>query len=149
MLPPRHCICCHHPIKVLHLPHSTTLPIPCWSRQVSTPHSALGVRYHCTCKSSEYHACLLPGDYTDIPPPLPDFFKAFPSTDPTVLTCFVDAAYANDPRKRRSTTGYALMMAGGAVVYRSKTQAVTALSCTEAEFFAAVYAQYFVNYTFQ
>ena len=30
------------------------------------------------------------------------------------------------------------MMAGGAVVYRSKTQAVTALSSTEAEFFAAV-----------
>ena len=30
------------------------------------------------------------------------------------------------------------MMAGGAVAYRSKTQTVTALSSTEAEFFAAV-----------
>ena len=97
-----------------------------------------GIRYYRTCKPDAYHTCLPHGTYTDVPPPLPSFFKTFPSSDPSVLTCFVDAAYANDPRKRRSTTGYALMMAGGAVVYRSKTQAVTALSSTEAEFFAAV-----------
>lgn len=40
-----------------------------------------------------------------------------------------------DPQKQQSTTGYALMMAGGAVVYGSKAHA---LSCTEAKFFAAV-----------
>ena len=51
---------------------------------------------------------------------------------------FVDAAYANDQRKRRSTTGFVLTYCGGAIVYCSKTQSVTALSSTEAEFFAAV-----------
>ena len=44
--------------------------------------------------------------------------------------CFVVAAYANDLCKRRSTTGYAIMLAGGAIAYCSKTQSVTALSST-------------------
>ena len=56
------------------------------------------------------------------------------------LIGFVDAAYANDLTKRRSTTGYVFTYAGGAVVYRSKTQSLTALSSTEAEFIAAVTA---------
>ena len=37
----------------------------------------------------------------------------------------------------RSTTGFAISLAGGAVVYRYKTQTVAVLSSTEAEFFAA------------
>ena len=56
------------------------------------------------------------------------------------LVCFVDAAYANDLAKRRSTTGYAFTYSGGAIVYRSKTQSITALSSTKAEFIAAVTA---------
>ena len=56
------------------------------------------------------------------------------------LIGFVDAAYANDLAKRRSTTGYVFTYSGGAVVYRSKTQSLTALSSTEAEFIAAVTA---------
>jgi hypothetical protein len=50
----------------------------------------------------------------------------------------VDAAYANNLRNCRSTTGYALCLVGGTIVYRSKTQTVTALSSIEAEFYAAV-----------
>jgi len=47
-------------------------------------------------------------------------------------------AYANELRKRRSTTGFAFTYCGGAIVCRSKTQGVNALSSTEAEFIAAV-----------
>ena len=50
---------------------------------------------------------------------------------------FVDAAYANDHRKRRSTTGIAFTFCGGTIVYKSKTQSLTATSSTEAEFLAA------------
>ena len=53
-------------------------------------------------------------------------------TKPELLG-FVDAAYANDLRKRRSTARYCFTFCGGAVVYRSKTQGVNALSSTEAE----------------
>jgi hypothetical protein len=48
------------------------------------------------------------------------------------------ASHANDLRERRSTTGYAFLLAGGVVAYRSKTQSITATSSTEAEFLAAV-----------
>ena len=54
------------------------------------------------------------------------------------LIAFVDAAYANDQRKRRSTTGFVFTYCGGAIVYCSKTQSVTTISSTEAEFIAAV-----------
>ena len=52
----------------------------------------------------------------------------------------MDAAHANDLRNRRSTTGYAFTLAGGAISYRCKTQSITATSSTEAEFLAAVTA---------
>jgi len=68
---------------------------------------------------------------SDLPP--------FPSPQyPLQLTCYVDAAHANDLRNRRSTTGYAFLLAGGAVSYRCTTQSITATSSTEAEFLAAV-----------
>jgi len=76
---------------------------------------------------------------------LPTNFLSFPDYPKgTNHDCYVDAVYANDPRppndlrKRRSTTGFANSLAGGAVVYRSKTQTVTTLSSTEADFFSAV-----------
>ena len=56
------------------------------------------------------------------------------------LLCYVDAAYGNHPSKRRSTTGFALTYSGGAIVYHSKSQSITALSSTEAELIAAVTA---------
>ena len=63
-----------------------------------------------------------------------------------MLTCFVDAAHANDLHNRRSTTGYACFLAGGAIAYKSKTQSLVATSSTEAEFIAAVTAAKTVKY---
>ena len=54
-----------------------------------------------------------------------------------VLIGFTDAAHANDLRCRRSTTSIVFTFCGGAVVWKSKTQSLTAGSSTEAEFFAA------------
>ena len=71
----------------------------------------------------------------DGPPDLPEFPAA---TTRFQLVGLVDAAHANDLRKRRSTTGYAFLFGGGVISYRSKTQPVTATSSTEAEFLAAV-----------
>ncbi|KAG7350884.1 reverse transcriptase RNA-dependent DNA polymerase [Nitzschia inconspicua] len=59
---------------------------------------------------------------------------------PLQLTEYVDAAHANDLRNHHSTTGYAFVLDGGAIAYRSKTQTVTATSSTEAEFIAAMSA---------
>ena len=57
---------------------------------------------------------------------------------PNKLLGYVDAAYGNNPKKRRSTSGYAFTYSGEAIVYRSKAQSVVALSSTEAELIAAV-----------
>ena len=49
---------------------------------------------------------------------LPDDLPPFPEpTHPLDLTCFVDAAHANDLRNRQSTTGYAFLLCGGAISY--------------------------------
>lgn len=55
-----------------------------------------------------------------------------------ILMAFVDAAYANDQQKRQSTPGFIFTYCGGAIVHRSKTQTVTAVGSTEAEFLVAV-----------
>ena len=74
-------------------------------------------------------------------------FPALPTgTTPSQLIGYVAAAYANDLRKRRSTTGYAFTLAGGAIAYRSKTQPTTATSSTETEFIAAVAAAKIAKY---
>ena len=57
--------------------------------------------------------------------------------DSPQLVSFVDAADANELRKRRSTTGYVFTFCGGAIVYKSKTQSLMAGSSTETEFIAA------------
>ena len=62
------------------------------------------------------------------------------------LLCYVDAAYGNHPSKRRSITGFALTYSGGAIVYHSKSQSITAMSSTEAEPIAAVTAAKTVKY---
>jgi hypothetical protein len=63
-----------------------------------------------------------------------------------LLQCFVDAAHGNDLSKRRSTTGLVFTYCGGVVLYRSKTQTLTADSSTEYEFIAAVTAAKLARY---
>jgi len=65
---------------------------------------------------------------------LPDF----PTVNTQEPVAFLDAVHDNDLRNRRSTTGYAFLLCGGAISYRCKTQSITATSSTEAEFLAAV-----------
>ena len=90
-----------------------------------------GIRYHRNCLSTLYHTDLPPGNFDDVPTSLPENFPSFPKINPNKLTCYCDAAYANDTLKGWSTTGYVITLAGGAIVYRSKTQTVTALSSTK------------------
>ena len=51
-----------------------------------------------------------------------------------ILIGFVDAAHANNLRRRRSTTELVFTFCGGAVFWRSKTQLLTAGSLTESDF---------------
>ncbi len=60
-----------------------------------------------------------------------------PADHPHFLYGYVDADWASDTRSRKSTTGIALLYAGGVVGYRTKIQDTIAHSSTEAEFTAA------------
>ena len=62
-----------------------------------------------------------------LPSNLPDFTV---DINQPKLIIFIDASYANVPRRRRSTTNFVFTYCGGAIVYRSKTQCFTALSST-------------------
>lgn len=53
------------------------------------------------------------------------------------LEVYCDADYAQDPDKRRSTTGYVCRIAGGAVSYASRKQGCVTTSTVEAEYVAA------------
>ena len=57
-----------------------------------------------------------------------------------VLQVFTDVAFENNLTRRRSTTGIIFTYCGGAIVYQSKTQTLTAGSSTEAELIATVMA---------
>eukprot|EP00961_Rhodomonas_salina_P020749 279086-Rhodomonas_salina.1 len=57
--------------------------------------------------------------------------------DANRLKCYADADHAGDPETRKSTTGYVLLLNGGAVSWASVRQQVTALSTAEAEYYAA------------
>ena len=98
-----------------------------------------GIRYHL--QAPTQHTGLDPGCFKGEPLLLPDGCLVFPNhpAGPNLIY-FVDAAYANELRKRRSTTGYVIMLAGDAIAWRSKIQSTTALSSTEAKFYAAVSA---------
>ena len=94
-----------------------------------------------------------PSPHPSLPPPStqlvpgPSDLPDFPIPDkPGQLLGFVDAAHANDLRRRRSTTGYAFLLNFGVISYRSKTQSTTATSSTEAEFIAAVTAAKHAKY---
>ncbi|KAL5842405.1 hypothetical protein ACOSQ3_013008 [Xanthoceras sorbifolium] len=57
-----------------------------------------------------------------------------------VLVGYTDADMAGDVDSRKSTSGYLITFAGGAVSWQSKLQKCVALSTTEAEFIAATEA---------
>ena len=84
----------------------------------------------------ERPSLILPADLPEFPTP----------SSPIQLTCYVDAAHGNELTRRRSTTGYAFVLCGAAVSYRTKTQSITATSSTEAEFLAAVLAAKHAKY---
>ena len=48
---------------------------------------------------------------------------------------FCDANYAEDPRDCPSTSGYAFMLAGGPIAWKSKKKPSVTLSTTEAEYY--------------
>ena len=49
---------------------------------------------------------------------------------------YCDANYTEDSHDRKSTSGYAFMLAGGPITWKSKKQKSVALSTTEAEYYA-------------
>ena len=64
-----------------------------------------------------------------------ELFKADITTNKLIGFC--DAAHANDLRNWRSTCAIVFTFMGGAIIYKSKTQSLTAGSSMEAEFIAA------------
>ena len=58
------------------------------------------------------------------------------TVDGDALQGYSDADWAGDTESRRSTSGYAFMMNGGCISWRSKKQRTVALSSTEAEYMA-------------
>ena len=80
---------------------------------------------------------------TDLSPPSETFdtetaeAEALTQDESDRLKSAADADWGGDVSHRRSVTGFALKLAGGAVYYKSRYQDTIALSSTEAEFAAA------------
>lgn len=68
-----------------------------------------------------------------------DWRLSFGSEKP-MLVAYTDADLAGDVDTRKSTSGYLITFAGGAVAWQSRLQKCVALSTTEAEFIAATEA---------
>ena len=94
-------------------------------------------RIRICCPKQLYHPDFQPSKWYNIPVDKINDKIFDVNINQPILTGFVDAAHANELRKQRSTTGLVFTFCGGAVVYKSKTQSLTAESSTEAEFIAA------------
>ena len=55
------------------------------------------------------------------------------------LKAFADASFANDPDKRRSTSGYIFLFSGAPISWVSLLQALTGLSTVESELVASLF----------
>lgn len=66
-----------------------------------------------------------------------DYGIKFDTNQPLELIAYSDADWANDKTTRKSVSGIIILLAGGPVIFRSKTQSLVALSSTEAEYIAA------------
>ena len=75
----------------------------------------------------------------DDPFPKPSIYESTfqPTPDIGRLEAGVDATWGNDSEHRKSVSGYALMLSGGCVLYKTRYQPTVALSSTESEFTAA------------
>jgi hypothetical protein len=78
--------------------------------------------------------------------PIDPSLPTFPTHDLLQLTGYVNAAHATDLRTCRSISGYVFTLASGAMTFKSKLQATSATSSTEAEFVAAVSAAKVTKY---
>ena len=90
-----------------------------------------------TLSEDDFKQGFFPTTSYDIPndPTLKELFNVDINTNE--LVGFVNTAYDNKLRKCQSTTGVVFTFMGGAVVYKTKTQSITASSSTKAEFIAA------------
>jgi hypothetical protein len=62
------------------------------------------------------------------------------SDSETILHSFVDADWGSNINDRKSTSGYAFMLAGGAISWSSKKQTSVALSSTKAKYIARTHS---------
>lgn len=68
---------------------------------------------------------------------IPLLLKLFKTDiDTRKLICFTDAAHGNNLQNRCSTTHLVFTFMGGAIIYKSKTQSITAVCSTKAKFVA-------------
>ena len=82
-------------------------------------------------------------------PPQPESYDLFiPPENKSVNIgyCYADSDFAGDRQSRRSVGGTIIMFGGAAIVYKTILQRTTALSSTEAEFYALTEAGKLVLY---
>lgn len=67
----------------------------------------------------------------------PDSGVMFKKTGEIKLDAYCDSSFADDRETRKSTTGFIILMSGGALTWSSRKQPIVTLSTTESEFVAA------------
>jgi Reverse transcriptase (RNA-dependent DNA polymerase)/gag-polypeptide of LTR copia-type/Zinc knuckle len=106
-----------------------TRPDIAYSMSVLSQHMANPCKHHMLW--AERVLCFLKGQ---------PYGLTFTRSNDLQLVCYVDAAYANDPVDRRSTSGYVYMLGGAAIAWRAKKQKEVVVSSTEAEYLALFHA---------
>ena len=129
-LPSGYRICHYNFVKVLFRAVSLSLSSFERGSEVPTKYDSLRVRFRR--KSPLNHPEFEPSEWYTISDD--NGFAETIDINQPLLIGFVDAAHAKDLQKRRSTTGVVITFCGGAIVWKSKTQSLTAGSSTEAEF---------------